>query len=65
MNTVCEFCNRKRFNQNDTNWNRHIEACKKKFKGNKIQKEKLDCFFRKKPTIQSVIIIKINNIKLE
>lgn len=50
MNTICEFCDRKRGEQNDTNWNRHTKACKKKNKGI-IQKQKLDRFFTKKSKI--------------
>lgn len=29
---LCDYCKRERVKQNDTNWNRHIESCKKKHK---------------------------------
>lgn len=46
---LCDYCKRERVNQNDTNWNRHIESCKKKTQMcNKRQKGNLDRFFNKK-----------------
>jgi hypothetical protein len=54
---ACDFCDRKRFNKNDTNWKRHTDAYKKKKVVSKKKNKNWIDFLQKYQKVQTVIIV--------